>query len=54
MADKTPWKIISKPGLLMFATAARTMCSKVKTLLTLTGQGDEGINFTSAVEAFRI
>ena len=38
MADKMPRKIASKPGLLMFASAAITLCSKVNTLLTFTGQ----------------
>ena len=37
--DKTPPKIISKTGLLMFGSAAITMCSKVNTLLTFIDQG---------------
>ena len=38
MADQIARKIVSKPGLLMFASAAITLRSKVNTLLTFTGQ----------------
>ena len=39
VADKTPRKIISKPGVILkSAGAAITMCSEINTLLTFTGQ----------------